>query len=455
MVYKFTGVLTANGWVMPAYVDVGEDGLIRKVSDNYSGEVDEEVNGLAIPGFRNAHSHAFQYAMAGLAEVHKPGVLDDFWSWRETMYKVALSIDPDQMESIASYLYSEMLRNGYTHVAEFHYVHLDPNGEFYNNRAELGSRLIAAANTAGIKITLIPIFYQMGNFGEPPQDHQKRFISNNYDEYIHLWEATEQAASHYDKASLGVGVHSLRAVDGDDIIRLTENYDPKYPFHIHVAEQIKEVDDCLAFYGVRPVQWLLNEIQLDDNFHLVHATHMNQEETIGVAQSGANVVLCPSTEGNLGDGIFPLQLFNKSGGSWSIGTDSHIGLNPLEELRLLDYRERLIRHQRNILSNDETGNAGELGFQKVLVAGKRAMGEPESGYLDEGCTFDAVVFDSTHPLLATRSAKFLLNSLIYSMDASYLLGTIVDGKWAIKTHHPNHEELRINFIESIRQLKIF
>ncbi|HEX9651889.1 MAG TPA: formimidoylglutamate deiminase [Cyclobacteriaceae bacterium] len=452
---RFSGILTSKGWLTPGYVTINNSGVIEKISDSpLQSEIDEQINGFALPGFRNSHSHAFQYAMAGITEQHKPGIQDNFWTWREAMYQVALTMNPEQMEKVATFLYAEMLRHGYTHVAEFHYIHHDKDGSQYDNPAELGERLIAAAATAGIKITLIPIFYQMGNFGQPPQERQRRFISQNYDAYMKLWEASQVAALNYKKASLGVGVHSLRAVRDDAIIRVTENYDPRYPFHLHVSEQLKEVEDCIAHLGVRPARWLLDNVQLDENFHLIHATHLDDTEVKGLAESGANVVLCPSTEGNLGDGIFRLLDFKIFGGKWSIGTDSHIGLNPFEELRMLDYRERLITHQRNVLNDKLFGDTGAYGFDKVLQSGRMAMGDSTTGYLDPGNALDAFVVEDSHPLLASNKPEFLLSTIIYTFDSSQMLGTMVDGKWAIRGQHPQYEKLSRDFLEAVKEMGI-
>jgi len=455
MQYKFSGIYTREGWITPAFIRVNGQGIITSITaKEESKDGWEEVRGFAIPGFRNAHSHAFQYGMAGIAERHTPGSRDDFWSWREAMYRVALTMNPEQMEKIAAFLYTEMLRHGYTHVAEFHYVHHDKNGKPYSNLAEMAERILSAAAASGIKLTLLPIFYQTGNFGEPPVERQRRFISKTYDDYLKLWDASKTLIKNFSNASLGVGVHSLRAVRGEDVIRLSSEFDPIFPFHIHVAEQIKEVDDCLKFYGMRPAQWLLENVELNENFHLVHATHLDEDEIKGIAKSRANVVLCPSTEGNLGDGIFRLGEFKEHGGSWSIGTDSHIGLNPLEELRLLDYRERLVSHQRNVLNDSSTGDCGEFGYHKVITAGKKAMGDTSYGFLDEGNPMDAVIFKEDHPLLAASSSELLLSTIIYTGDASLILGTMVNGEWVANVTDYEQDKFRNDFSSTIRDLGI-
>ena len=355
--FKFKALLQKESWLEPAYVGVDENGLIQYLSDHApeNGIAIEAVEGFSLPGFQNAHSHAFQYAMAGLAENHLTGTPDDFWTWREAMYACALSVDPDQAEAIAAMVYAEMLRHGYTHVVEFHYLHHDQSGKPYTHLAEMGERMIAAARTSGIKITLVPVFYQKGNFGMEPLPRQRRFISTSVEHYFRILEASRRVVKNSEHARLGFSVHSLRAVEPGDIIRTFQQGPKELPFHIHVSEQQKEVNDCLAYCGKRPAQWLLENLPVNERFHLVHATHLHDDELKRLAVSGASVVLCPSTEGNLGDGIFRMKDYVKLGGHWSIGTDSHIGLNPLEEFRMLDYRQRLITHHRNTFDGDAAG----------------------------------------------------------------------------------------------------
>ncbi|RZJ71704.1 formimidoylglutamate deiminase [Flavobacterium sp.] len=428
--FCFKGLLTENGWLENACVSVDADGKIASIS---SGSDGEKVNGYALPGFQNAHSHAFQYAMAGLAELHEgTGVPDDFWSWRTAMYNLALTISPDQLEAIAAMLYSEMLRHGYTSVAEFHYLHHDKDGKRYANLSEMGERLIAAAKKTGIRITLVPMFYQQGGFGQNPVEKQKRFISATTDDYWQLREATKKSATLYSGANWGTGIHSLRAVKPQDVIRVTNEMDKNAPFHIHVSEQLKEIEDCLAFHQKRPVQWLLDNTSVDANFHLVHATHLDDSEVSGIAKSGANVVICPSTEGNLGDGLFRFDDYKNLGGKWSIGTDSHVGLNPFEELRILDYGQRLISHKRTTFYESGKGDSGFNAIRMAWESGRKAMGEQNQTFFKIGDSFDAVVMDADSALVATASAKNLCNTFVYAADVSNILGTIVAGNWVAK-----------------------
>ncbi len=278
--YLFSSLFQRDGWLTPAYVGVDEIGIIQYLSNipPQDAIAIEAVQGFVLPGFQNAHSHAFQYALAGLAENHAPGTSDDFWTWREAMYQCALSVNPDQAQAIAAMLYAEMVRVGYTHVAEFHYLHHDKDGKPYRNLAEMGERMLAAGQIAGIKITLIPVFYQQGGFGLDPQPRQRRFISKTVDEYFKLFEASKSLLNSYRNASLGFSVHSLRAVDLEDVKTTFQQGPKELPFHLHVSEQKKEVADCLAFAGKRPMQWLFDNLPVDERFHLVHSTHLDDNE---------------------------------------------------------------------------------------------------------------------------------------------------------------------------------
>lgn len=455
--YCFKALLENDGWLSPAYISTGKDGLITYLGSTPQESVQyESVAGYAIPGFQNAHSHAFQYAMAGIAEKHKPGtVSDDFWSWREAMYKVALTVSPDELESIAAMLYAEMARHGYTNVAEFHYLHHDKNGIPYQNLAEMGQRLVAAAQTAGIKITLVPMFYQKGGFGLEPQSHQRRFISPTLDDYYKLLEATSEVASAHSHANHGFGIHSLRAVAPEDVIASLAEVDSGLPVHIHISEQLKEVNDSIDYLGKRPVQWLLDNVNVNNQYHLVHATHLDKSEVAGTAKSGANVVLCPSTEGNLGDGIFPLDPFQKSGGNWSIGTDSHVGLNPLEELRLLDYGQRLTTHSRNTFTSENEGDSAAYAIKQSLLAGRAAMGNGSVAYFTKGQPLDTVVYDAGAPLIAASDLENVLPTILYSSDSSQCMGTIVNGQWIVKNNkHLMAEEIGISFKNAIKTIAV-
>lgn len=449
--FQFSGLLQREGWLSGAFVGIDGNGSIQYLSREspQAKEVDV-VDGYALPGFQNAHSHAFQYAMAGLAESHPEGTADDFWSWREEMYKCALAINPEQAEAIAAMVYAEMVRVGYTQVAEFHYLHHDHDGRPYSNVAEMGERMVAAAKSAGLKVTLVPVFYQKGGFGSDPQPRQRRFISGTVDEYFKLLDASKKVLTNYRDASLGFCVHSLRAVDLSDI-KITFHQGPAdLPFHVHVAEQKNEIRDCLAFCGKRPMQWVLENLPVNQRFHLVHSTHLDDEELKRLALSGGNVVLCPSTEGNLGDGIFRMKEYVKLGGHWSIGTDSHIGLNPLEELRMIDYRQRLLTHQRNTFD----GDAASYLVNESAASGRKAMGVPSANNFEIGKPLDAVVFNAKSHLVNATGEKSRLATIVYTSDSSRILGTIINGQWIVKDqHHRAGEAIKKSFARAIAELK--
>lgn len=442
--YRFKALLQNDGWIENAAISVDENGKINSISRT---ETDDSffIDGYALPAFQNAHSHAFQYAMAGLAENHSGE--DDFWSWREMMYRLALELNPPEIKTIAAMLYAELVRNGHSNVAEFHYVHHDKNGEPFGNLAEMGEALIEAANEAGIKITLIPIFYQKGGFGIEPNERQKRFISKTFEDYARLFEASARVCEKYENANIAVGVHSMRGVEAKDILRAVNELPNDVPFHIHVSEQLKEVEDSIAFLGKRPVEWLLENCDLNERCHLVHATHLTETETENLAKSGANVVICPSTEGNLGDGIFPLGNYQSFGGNWSIGTDSHIGLNPFEELRLLDYGQRLISHKRNTFGE----NAGLFAITKATLAGRKAMNNFEPEFFKVGADFDACIIDANAPLLSNTNVENLASTIIYSADISQIYGTFVKGKLIQKDK--NYFELKERFVDCVERFR--
>lgn len=452
--FFFDKLLQNDGWKSNVLISTDVKGTIISIQNNAVQNDATLIKGLAIPGFQNAHSHAFQYAMAGLAEVHAVSQsADDFWSWRDAMYKLALTVNPDQMENIAAMLYAEMLRHGYTNVAEFHYVHHDKNGQQYDNLAEMGSRMIAGASKAGIGITLVPIFYQKGGFGKNPNEGQKRFISPDIDSYLKLLNVSAEACKNYDHANIGMGIHSMRGVEPRDIAEISKSGPQDLPFHIHISEQLKEIEDSIAYLNKRPVEWLLDNVELNDRYHLVHATHLTEAETRGIANSKANVVICPSTEGNLGDGIFPLREFQSYGGNWSIGTDSHVGLNPLEELRILDYGQRLVSHKRNTYTSEATGNSGEFALKMATEAGRKAMNNFSSNYFKVGDILNASILESNSPLLATCSDVNLASTIIYAADATQQQATIANGVLLPNGKGSNYNQIQSDFISTLNELK--
>ncbi len=420
-VYRFDNILLKTGWTEEIYITVDDEKVIQKIETTLPEEEIFPKEGYLIPGFQNAHSHAFQYAMAGINEGLSPEAKsDDFWSWRENMYSIALKISPEELEQVATDLYIEMVRHGYTHVAEFHYLHHDFEGNPYENLSEMSERLMNASVAAGISLTIIPMFYQVGGFNLDANPKQRRFISQTVDEYLNLFEEVQKASENYNNVNVGIGVHSLRAVKPEDIISLFKKAPADIPKHLHISEQEQEVRDCVSHLGKRPVEWLLENVNLDENFHLVHATHINKEELEGIIKTGANIVLCPSTEGNLGDGLFPLLEFFKKGGEFSIGTDSHIGLSPMEELRWLDYTVRLIEKSRNPLCLNAGDYSGDILYHMAYQTGLKAMGVTKEDYFEVGEKLKGYLITKDNTLFKNKPIEHVLGTLIYSGGPEHL-----------------------------------
>lgn len=361
--------LTPEGWQKDVRLTVS-GGRIEKVEPGLKAEHGDERHRVIVPAMPNLHSHAFQRAMAGLAEVRGP-TSDSFWSWRTVMYKFGLSMTPDHVEAVAAGLYMEMLEAGFCRVGEFHYLHHDPDGRPYANIAEMAERIGAASAETGIGLTLLPVLYVNSGFGgKPPVEDQRRFI-NSTSRFETLMAACRDVTDRLDGAVLGVAPHSLRAVTPGDLT-VAIALAGEGPIHIHVAEQTREVEDCIAWSGARPVQWLLDNADVDGRWCLIHATHMTEDETRRMAKSGAVAGLCPITEANLGDGIFPAPAFLDNGGRFGIGSDSNILISVAEELRQLEYSQRLGLRARNVVA-EPGGSTGRSLFQRALAGGGAAL----------------------------------------------------------------------------------
>jgi len=398
--------LLPGGWAADVQLEWDESGALRRVEPGASKPKDVEcAPGPIVPGIPNLHSHAFQRAFAGLTEYRGPGA-DSFWTWRDRMYGFALAISPEQLEDIATQLYIEMLRAGYTAVCEFHYLHHDPAGHPYADPAEMSLRLLAAASRAGIGLTLLPVLYRHSGFGaQPPRADQRRFL-HDVDGLLRL---VGQLRAH--GARVGVAPHSLRAVAPHDLVALLAGLaalDASAPVHIHIAEQLQEVDACLAWSGARPLQWLLDHANVDARWCLVHATHLDAHERAEAARRGAVVGLCPSTEANLGDGIFDAPGWH---GAWGIGSDSHASVDAAEELRLLEYGQRLQRRERNVLASAARPQVAESLWLAAVAGGAQAAGRPIGG-LAIGQQADFVVLGG--PLLAGLAPAQQLASHVFA-----------------------------------------
>jgi formiminoglutamate deiminase len=389
-------------------------GVVATVETGVAAEPGDDRGAIGVPGISNIHSHGFQRGMAGLTEYRGSGE-DDFWSWRALMYRFLDRLTPEDVEAITAQAYAEMLQGGFTRVGEFHYLHHDPAGRPYARLGEMAARIAAAAAATGIGLTLLPVYYAQGGFGgAAPAPGQRRFL-NDPDRFARLMEESGAVIAALPDARLGVAPHSLRAVTPDDLQAIAPLAGPG-GIHIHAAEQTREVDDCLAWSGKRPVQWLLDEVGLDDRWRLIHATHVTPDETRRLAESGAVAGLCPITEANLGDGVFPAQAYLAAGGAMAIGTDSNVLIDPAQELRLLEYGQRLTRRARNVLAARGRPSTGATLFAAALAGGAKALGEPAAG-LAVGASADAVSLDPEHPALVGRSGDALLDGWIFAGDS--------------------------------------
>jgi formimidoylglutamate deiminase len=454
----FNAALLPMGWANDVAITFDDDGTIETVEVNVQSAAGS-INGAAVAGMPNLHSHAFQRAMAGLGEISGPVLGDEepdsFWTWRKTMYGFLAALTPESVQAIATHLYMDMLKAGYTSVAEFHYVHHDQDGSAYSDRAELSRRTIAAAEHVGIGITQLPVLYNHGGFGgQAPNDGQRRFL-NNADQFLEIVSALH--SDHKDDANVRIGIapHSLRAVTPEllgDVLAGLDALDNTSPIHIHIAEQTKEVDDCLAWSGKRPVQWLLENMDVNSRWCLIHATHMTDVETDEFAKTGAVAGLCPATEANLGDGLFPARRFMDQGGVIGIGSDSHISVNVKEELRWLEYGQRLFTRERTVLSGGADASTGRRLYDANLAGGAQACGRP-IGALEAGKRADIVVLDTDKSPLAGRQGNAILDAWVFATDHNPVRDVFVGGKQVITDGHHVHEDtIEQNFQQAVGSL---
>jgi formimidoylglutamate deiminase len=402
--------LLRDGWASSVRLRLC-DGLIAELQRGVEPRPGDERHGIALPGLANVHSHAFQRAMAGLTELRHDGK-DDFWSWRELMYRFVARLQPEDLEAIAAQAFADMLEGGFTRVGEFHYLHHAPDGSRYAQPAEMSERIVAAARTSGIGLTLMPVLYAHGGFGgRAPTEGQRRFVTQ-IDEYADLYAAARAAVMELPDGRSGIAPHSLRAVTPEQL-RVVTQIDAHVPVHLHVAEQQAEVADCLAWSGQRPVQWLLDHVDLGPRWCLVHATHIDGDELPALAASGAVVGLCPVTESNLGDGIFPARAWLEADGRLAIGTDSNVSIAAADELRLLEYGQRLHLRRRALLGSPTRASTGARLYSAALAGGTQALAAPAAG-LAEGAAADIVSLDATHPSLIGRGGDTLLDSWVFA-----------------------------------------
>lgn len=411
-------------------------GLIRSVTAGASASADVALDGPVIPGMPNCHSHAFQRQMAGLAGCASPGGGDSFWTWREAMYRLANRLTPEALEAIARWLYVEMLEAGYTSCAEFHYVHHQESGRPYDSIDEMGARLLAAASDVGMALTLLPVVYCRAGFNDDqPLPEQRRFV-NGPEQYLRLFEACLDRVRDDPHHVVGCALHSLRAVSPAQIEDvLAGEAGRAAALHIHVAEQQVEVAQCQEAYGARPVEWLLANVPIDDRWCLVHATHMEPGECRQAAESGAVAGLCPTTEADLGDGLFDAERWLRRNGRLAVGSDSNLRVSPAEELRMLEFGLRLKTGRRNVVVREGV-SCGRALYGSATQGGRMALGQPV-GRLEPGFRADLVELDGAHPLLQAVADHDLLDRYIFGEAAGMVRSVFVAGRQTV--HNGVHE----------------
>jgi formiminoglutamate deiminase len=426
-----------------------DDGAIATVETEASAQEGDERHAIMAPAAANLHSHAFQRAMAGFAEVRGKGN-DTFWTWRETMYRFALMMSPDDVEAVAAQIYVEMLEAGFAAVAEFHYLHHAPDGSPYEQPAEMAARILSAARRVGIGMTLLPVFYAHSTFGgAAPKSEQRRFI-NDLSSFARLVDDCREMIKADEGEAIGIAPHSLRAVTPSELTELI-SLAGDGPIHIHAAEQAKEVEDCVASLGARPVRWLLDHAGVDARWCLVHATHMDEGETRDLARSGAVAGLCPVTEANLGDGIFNAADYIRGDGRYGVGTDSNVSIGVAAELRQLEYAQRLRERARNVCSRPET-SCGRAMLDAIWLGGAQAL-RRNSGKLAPGALANILTFRADYPTLAGKVDDQILDAWIFSVG-----NPLVDCVWSggLKVvaggRHVFKDEIAAQFTKTMSEL---
>ncbi len=444
-------ILLADGWASDVVLTIGGDGRILAIEANAARlQHLPEACGPVVPALTNLHSHAFQRAMAGLAEI--AGSTDDsFWTWREAMYRLVGRMSPDDIEVVATKLYSELLKGGFGHVVEFHYFHHAVGGRRHADVSETSLRILRAAQSTGIGLTHLPVFYAHAGFGgTQPSEGQRPFL-HDVEQFLTLLDMLNPACAAAG-ATLGLAIHSLRAATPDEIRAVLAGERTGGPIHIHVAEQEREVEDCLAWSGRRPVDFLLDEMPVDERWCAIHATHMTADETARLARSGAVAGLCPATEANLGDGIFPATDFVGLGGAFGIGTDSHVATTVAEELRLLEYGQRLRDRRRNRLSGGPGTSVARAMFDAALKGGAQAAGIGNAG-IRVGARADLVVLDGNDPFIGTASGDQILGRWLFATGAEVVRDVLAAGEWVVRDgRHKNEDAIDRAFRDVLLKL---
>lgn len=439
--------LLPHGWASEVRVALTQ-GHIASVQTDVPAAITDRRCEMLLPGLGNVHSHAFQRGMAGLTEVSgRSG--DSFWSWRELMYRFVDRLDPDSLQAIAEQAYVEMLESGFTRVGEFHYLHHAVSGAPYAHAGEMSERIVAAATNTGIGLSLLPVFYAHSDFGGAAPSPAQRRLIHDIDGFARLLDDCKHSMKTLPDAVLGLAPHSLRAVTPQQLASLVPLTDG--PIHIHIAEQQREVDACLAWSGQRPVQWLLTNAQVDARWCLVHATHLDALELRAIVDSGAVVGLCPITEANLGDGVFPMQAFAVAGGRFAVGSDSNVLIDAAEELRLLEYGQRLTLQARNVLAQG-TVSSGRWLYVQAAAGAVQALGVAQTG-ICAGASADLIELDTAHPALLGRSDDALLDSWLFATRGTAVRNVWRGGRWVVRDgQHVDRARIAKRFAAVLRAL---
>ena len=426
-----------------------DDGIISSWEDSTTPLPNDELVDILIPGVPNTHSHVFQRALVGHCERKSPSDQDDFWSWRSNMYKLAEKLNPDSLKPIARQAFAEMLAAGYTTVAEFHYTHHSINDKHHAN--DMFEAIVEAAQDVGIRLTYLPILYERAGFGRSELNSTQRLFALNFDAYVDHYRYSNEYKNS--GINVGLGVHSLRAVSENSLEKITSlARDEECPIHIHIAEQTAEVDECIAVHGAKPLRWLLDNVDVDDNWCLVHATHVDAQELTSLANTSAVVCLCPTTEANLGDGIFPLKVWKTLDGGIAIGSDSQISINPFEELRWLEYGHRLVLRSRNVFATDPNTHTGETLFHDAVSSGNRACGQWRTP-LAPGSNADLITLRGDSPILAGHSTSSMLDALVFAGIHDAIDRVMVAGKWVVKDgKHVASPTLEQEYSDCVREI---
>jgi formimidoylglutamate deiminase len=443
--------LLPDGWRRDVLLEWAGDGRFTAVTPDAAEPAGIEQADHVLPGMVNLHSHSFQRALSGLTEIAGGDgqATDSFWTWRDLMYRFALRITPAQMEAIAAQLFVECLRHGYTSVCEFHYVHRAPDGALYPDVAETARRVIDGARHAGIGITMLPVLYSYAGFGAAPLRTEQRRFRTGVAEILAIAAALEPLRGTM--VEVGVAPHSLRAASVAQIRQLLAALPPGRPVHIHIAEQGAEVQQCVDHSGRRPVQFLYDNLPVDGHWCLVHATHVEAGEVAAIAASGAVAGLCPTTEANLGDGLFPLAPFLAQGGRFGIGSDSHVSTSPVEELRWLEYGQRLAAQRRNIVVTSQERRVGDHLWRTALAGGAQASGR-RVGALAPGFAADLLVLDEAHPNVSAPPE--LLNGFIFSGNDNLVKDVLAGGRWVVRgREHVAQAAIAARFKETLANLR--